>query len=121
MTLIKKILELNFPGIQTIGGEYHTNIRCNWFKISNFHSNCGSLIFHSFRSYVDNVDIKEFEKLCGYLKTNGVGALIAVLGQTFYNSPTEEMLLSLGFTQVDEYQNYRHGNNYTQRLYTKKL
>lgn len=61
----------------------------------------------------------EFKEKFKHQIKDGVGAVICTLGQNFYEY--ENIIFELGFELLSEYNNYRHGNCYTQRLYIIKL
>ena len=64
---------------------------------------------------------KLFEEIKKEYRLSGVGAIMATLGEDYYN--IEKYLFNLGFERLSEYSNYRHGasGNYKQTLYILKL
>jgi hypothetical protein len=89
---------------------------------------CGLMQVYGMPTYLtsnSNMEIlkKQLKDLCVSLKYNGVGAVIATLGQNYYESVYHDKILELGFKQIAEYPNYRHEKNgmYKQRLYIYEI
>ncbi len=58
----------------------------------------------------------DVEKMKAEMKTNGCGLIICTLGNGYYAS-CHKTLLSLGFKEMYEYHNWRHGAEGKQRIY----
>jgi hypothetical protein len=54
-----------------------------------------------------------------YCIETGVGAVIVSCGEDWYS--TIPKLKRLGFIELSEYHNYRHGDNYQQKLFILKI
>lgn len=82
---------------------------------------CGLGQLQNVSTLSDTVTKEQFIKALSPLKPAGVGAVISTLGQNYFSR--EPYLLSLGFTRMEEYPNYQHGQDgrYTQRIYILKL
>lgn len=107
------------------------------FILNTMPSGCGSVLMSNctfdysekFRNYTIIVDFEktkfEFEiinEVFELFYTNGVGCIFTTYGQTYYDDFTFKFLIRvLDFEIVSEYNNWRHGPNYTQRLLTKKI
>lgn len=65
------------------------------------------------------ISLQYFEKQIQNLIASGAGLLVCTLGKTFYLR--EKLLFQLGFIQLIEYNNWKHGSNYKQKLYAYKL
>jgi hypothetical protein len=84
---------------------------------------CGVMQLAGISNYLHEVkekrilDHDSFYQELVEVKSNGVGALVCTLGQSFYKY--EEELLSMGFELLSEYPNYRHDifGRYKQRMY----
>lgn len=100
--------------------KFHKNIYLNIFGTV---TGCGLAQIHGVAEITENNFNnvkKEFEDdIIPAMKKTGVGAIIATLGQYYYNK--EEFLINLGFEKMNEYHNYRHGDKYMQRIYLLKF
>lgn len=115
-----------------IGGSYHIRSKQGMLRSLRFSLNgngyifdenvggCGSLTMGG-NAYIKESDIELLKKVFEKFKNNNVGAIFAVLGQSYYNRICEKNMLALGFEMIAEYNNYQHGTNYTQRQYILKL
>ena len=59
--------------------------------------------------------LKLLEAIKSDYRRDGAGGIVATLGAGYYNY--EKQLLDFGFVMLKEYENYRHGSGYKQRLY----
>jgi hypothetical protein len=89
---------------------------------------CGLMQVYGMPTYLisnSNMEIlkKQLKDFCASLRYNGVGAVIATLGRNYYEKTYHDKILELGFKQIAEYPNYRHGQNgtYRQRLYIYEI
>lgn len=120
----KKQLE-NFAG----SGRWHEPVKINLPYLSidfrGMITGCGlgQITNLSNLTYSQNEKLNKesFKSLFIEIKQDGVGAVLATLGQNY--SYMEKRLLELGFENISEYSNYRHGpaGSYKQKLYILKL
>lgn len=79
-------------------------------------SGCGSVIMFNCFSYLTKNEFAELiEILKPIFKKDGIGAILYSLGQSFY--PKEEYLKKIGFVEIAEYNNWRHGRDYRQKQF----
>lgn len=87
----------------------------------NLSSGCGSLLFYGYNVFyggeannkVINVVLKRLLEL---YKESGVGSIITTVGQSHYDDRAIDKFYELGFKEISEYNNHRHGSNYKQKL-----
>ena len=95
------------------------------FRISNSPTGCGLMLFHGFSGSHDaNLEITKliFNEAVKYVRNGGSdgSCLLATLGSTFYNTAPHKLLLELGFKEVDEFRNLRHGGS-GQKIFTLEI
>lgn len=109
------------------GGIHHPNKyitiiknNLNVFVLSTMSSpaGCGSiLIYNTFLSAsFDDELVKIMQKIFQLFKDNGAGSVITMLGQNYYSTNLYKFLEAIGFKSISEYNNYRHGSTYKQKL-----
>ena len=102
------------------------------FVISKMASGCGSIVasqFYSTFNFFQNEDFfksnnfktleNNFLKFLEYCKEDGIGAILTTWGQSHYYKA--EGYEKFGFKMIHQYTNYRHGQDYKQRLYILTL
>jgi len=101
-------------------GYWHTEYEQKFgIRITEIKSGCGSMILSRYTNVLKEDFINSLNILIPRLIDNGVGALITTIGE--YHSEFINVLEQTGFEKVSTYNNYRHGSNYKQHLYIKKL
>lgn len=97
------------------------------FKISETPSGCGSVIIHEYNFSSENkyykIFLPPFEIIMGLIKSDGIGAIITTLGQSFTRDKIYTFLKSSKFNPLKTYKNYRHSEigDYTQKILLRDL
>lgn len=123
---IKKLIEVDRY-------KWHSEIVINnCLILVNNNSGCGSMIlqgwidcstqdleeFREFLEDIKNQDFSNMKKQYGnYFNKLDIGMIQTVAGEDYYNDPGLKMLEELGFKEVAEYPNPRHGSTSKQKLY----
>lgn len=103
----------------------HLKYSLNGFYIrcSDMIGGCGASNLYNWSNYKDKKceDIEEvLLRIEKDLKRNGVGCIFVQVGDNYYKSNFTKSLRNLNY-KYNQYINYRHGNDCTQRMYYKKL
>lgn len=124
-------------------GRWHTEIEAvhsdgGKFRLTTNPGGCGSMILHGWAGsfkYGDNM--KELlEYVLGIIRDGGhledyieempdgrfhsnidIGSIIFIAGESYYGCAFIEEAEKLGFKEVAEYSNPRHGSSYKQKMY----
>lgn len=94
------------------------NVNAFIFNTMSSPAGCGSILIYntSLSNNFDDELVKIMQRIFQSLKDNGVGSVITMLGQNYYSTNLYKFLETIGFKSISEYNNYRHGSTYKQKL-----
>jgi len=110
---------INSPIIFNI---YETKMGCGllqMFKICDNESNDLEELDDESINFISNYLINELVNYTDNYSNMEAGLIICTLGEDFRNN-YEDFILKLGFEELSEYNNWRHGYDETQKLYGLK-
>jgi len=89
----------------------------NRFSILCSPTGCGAAILYAIVGDLKSIDSILKEVFACY-KESGVGSITTCYGASYYSQPNYKYLLSIGFKELVEYNNYRHSisGGYKQKL-----
>lgn len=105
---------VNFPRLPGMMGNNAVVMR-----LRSVVTGCGVVTFSGYTGYIStslNVYKIVFKVVADIYAKDGAGTMIATLGQSYYGKNVTG-LETLGFKQVAEYPNLKHGSGYNQKLF----